>query len=90
MGGWDHGPSTAVDEQSAETSARNSRYGLWLFALYCSAYALFVALNAFAPDAMTVKPWAGVPLSVLYGLGLARQIAAAAGRSGRRRRRGLM
>lgn len=70
MGGWDHGPSTAVDEQSAETSARNARYGLWLFALYCSAYALFVLLNAFAPDSMIVKPVAGVTLSVLYGLGL--------------------
>ena len=70
MGGWHHGPSTTTDDQSAETSARNSRYGLWLFALYCAAYAVFVLLNAFMPDSMTQRPVAGITLSVLYGLGL--------------------
>jgi uncharacterized membrane protein (DUF485 family) len=70
MGGLDHGPSQAKDEQSAETSARNARYGLWLFGLYCAAYAAFVLLNAFMPDSMTQRPVAGISLSVLYGLGL--------------------
>lgn len=70
MGGWDHGPSTATDDQSAETSARNARYGLWLFALYCAAYAAFVLLNAFVPDSMTKRSLGGLTVSVLYGLGL--------------------
>jgi len=70
MGGWDHGPSSSTDEQSAETSARNARFGLWLFALYCSAYAAFVLLNAFLPDSMTWRPIVGLSLSVLYGLAL--------------------
>ena len=70
MGGWDHRGTTTVDSQSAAWSARNARYGLALFALYCAAYALFVGLNAFVPDFMTKRPWAGISLSVLYGLGL--------------------
>lgn len=70
MGGWDHGPATSVDDQSAETSARNAKIGLWLFALYCAAYSVFVYLNAFQPDVMTLRPLAGVALSVLYGLAL--------------------
>lgn len=70
MGGWDHGPNESDDDQSAATSARNARLGLWLFAVYCSTYALFVGLIAFRPDALLWRPFAGLTLSVVYGLGL--------------------
>ena len=70
MGGWDHGPAKPADDQSAATSARNSRLGLWLFAVYFATYAVFVYLNAFRPETMTTRPLGGIPLSVLYGLSL--------------------
>jgi uncharacterized membrane protein (DUF485 family) len=47
-----------------------SRLGLGLFLLYLAFYAGFIALNAFAPQAMEQTPVGGVNLAVLYGFGL--------------------
>jgi len=66
----DHGPSTAEETESAATSARNSRTGLKLFALYLAAYASYVLLNAFAPAVMERMVVPGVNLAVVYGLTL--------------------
>jgi uncharacterized membrane protein (DUF485 family) len=54
------------------TSARNARYGLWLFAVYVVLYAGFMALSAFRPQAMRqpVAALGGVNLAVVYGFGL--------------------
>jgi uncharacterized membrane protein (DUF485 family) len=49
---------------------RNSRYGLVLFFIYVILYGLFVYLSAFRADVMTDRPFGGVNLAVIYGLGL--------------------
>lgn len=69
MGGLDHGPSGPMEQESAATISRNSRYGLRLFAVYFVVYAVFVWMNAFRPSWMgeTVK---GLNLAVSYGFGL--------------------
>ena len=69
MAGFDHGPAQPAEADDPVTSARNARYGLCLFFLYFSFYAVFVAVNAFWPDVMS-RQVAGVNLSVSYGLGL--------------------
>ena len=70
MGGLHHGATHDQVHDSRETSARNSRYGLVLFAVYFVIYAAFVLLNAFCPAVMEATPIAGVNVAVLYGLGL--------------------
>ena len=70
MAGFDHGPNAADEPERAETSARNTRYGLILFAVYLVLYGGFVLLNAFAPGVMERTPIAGVNLAVLCGFGL--------------------
>jgi uncharacterized membrane protein (DUF485 family) len=70
MGGLDHGPHQASPPEDASLSARNARYGVWLFAVYLAFYAAFVLLNAFRPQVMDITPAAGINLAVLYGFGL--------------------
>ncbi|MGH7177830.1 MAG: DUF485 domain-containing protein [Tepidisphaeraceae bacterium] len=49
---------------------RNARNGLILFAIYVIFYGTFVYLSAFRADVMASRPFGGVNLAVLYGLGL--------------------
>jgi uncharacterized membrane protein (DUF485 family) len=51
---------------------RNARLGLGLFFLYLLIYAGFVALNAFAAEAMgkPVAAFGGVNFAIVYGMGL--------------------
>ncbi len=49
---------------------RNARWGLWLFFIYTFFYALFVVINAVAPEVMEWTPLAGVNLAILSGFGL--------------------
>jgi uncharacterized membrane protein (DUF485 family) len=65
----DHGPAAQSPPQSPETSARNARYGLVLFAVYLALYSGFVAINAFAPHVME-RTIAGVNLAIWFGFGL--------------------
>jgi uncharacterized membrane protein (DUF485 family) len=46
------------------------RIALWLFTIYLAIYLGFVAISAFAPEVMARTPVAGLPLSLLYGVGL--------------------
>lgn len=46
------------------------RIALWLFAVYLAVYVGFMAVSAFAPQAMAATPVAGLPLSLLYGFAL--------------------
>ena len=46
------------------------RIALWLFVLYLAVYVGFMAVSAFAPQAMATTPIAGLPLSILYGFAL--------------------
>jgi uncharacterized membrane protein (DUF485 family) len=57
-------------EDHPEIISRNSRNGLILFAVYFLLYAGFLLMAAFAPGAMAQKPFGGVNLAVLYGMGL--------------------
>jgi uncharacterized membrane protein (DUF485 family) len=50
--------------------ARNTRWGLVLFAIYFAFYCGFVLLAAFRPDALAVLPFAGVNLAIWYGFAL--------------------
>ena len=50
--------------------SRNSRIGLFLFAIYLVMYGGFMFLSAFSASTMEVRPFAGVNLAVLYGFGL--------------------
>jgi uncharacterized membrane protein (DUF485 family) len=65
-----HGPNRPDETELPGTAARNSRYGLVLFAVYLVFYGGFVLLNAFAPEQMERRPLAGVNLAVLYGFAL--------------------
>ncbi|MBC8109408.1 MAG: DUF485 domain-containing protein [Anaerolineae bacterium] len=55
---------------STGSTAAQSRYGLILFFFYVVLYGLFVYLSAFRADIMAKRPFGGVNLAVLYGLGL--------------------
>jgi uncharacterized membrane protein (DUF485 family) len=55
---------------ASESTAAQSRYGLMLFFFYVILYGLFVYLSAFRADIMARRPFGGVNLAVLYGLGL--------------------
>jgi uncharacterized membrane protein (DUF485 family) len=69
MAGFDHGPAAPSEPDDSAVAARNARYGLILFAVYFTIYAVFVALNAFWPEVMS-RSVGGVTLAVSYGLGL--------------------
>ena len=70
MPGLDHGPNAPERPERVETSRRNTRYGLVLFAIYLALYGAFVLVNAFAPEVMERTPVAGVNLAILSGFGL--------------------
>lgn len=65
-----HTPADPPPDERPETVARNTRYGLTLFAVYFTLYAAFVLASAFAPAVMDLTPAFGVNLAVLAGLGL--------------------
>lgn len=68
MAGFDHAAAEAEVVDPA-TAARNARYGLILFTLYFAFYGVFVGLNAFQPDTMSINV-GGVNLAVVYGMAL--------------------
>jgi uncharacterized membrane protein (DUF485 family) len=50
--------------------ARNTRWGLVLFAVYLAFYSGFVLLAAFSPEMLARSPFAGVNLAIWYGFAL--------------------
>lgn len=50
--------------------ARNTRWGLTLFAVYLAFYSGFVLLAAFSPETLALLPLAGVNLAIWYGFAL--------------------
>jgi uncharacterized membrane protein (DUF485 family) len=50
--------------------ARNTRWGLVLFAVYLAFYSGFVLLAAFSPETLARLPFAGVNLAIWYGFAL--------------------
>lgn len=65
-----HRPALPAEASDPDVEAYNSRLGLYLFAIYFSAFAGFVVLNAVVPASMDVVVWAGLNLAVVYGFGL--------------------
>src|SRR5262245_872569 len=63
-------PSKPAADDHEEVSAANARAGLVLFFIYLSLYAGFMALAAFAPQAMGRPVLGGVNLAITYGMGL--------------------
>lgn len=63
------GPAAHADEH-LDLAARNSRTGLWLFAVYLTSYVVFVAMAAYAPATMGKETPLGPNVAVLYGFGL--------------------
>jgi len=64
---FDHRPVERETVHPADM-ARNSRYGLMLFAVYGVLYAAFMAITAFAPRVLETTIVAGINLAVVYGL----------------------
>jgi uncharacterized membrane protein (DUF485 family) len=58
------------EDEHPELSALNARAGLWLFALYSTAYAVFIRLAAASPEAMGWVTPLGVNVAIVYGFGL--------------------
>jgi len=63
-------PDHLPEEEHPELVVRNSRTGLWLFAVYCVIYGGFVVLCTFAPEIIGAKPFGGINLAVIYGFAL--------------------
>jgi uncharacterized membrane protein (DUF485 family) len=63
-------PHKLDDDEHPELSARNARSGLWLFAVYFAAYAIFIDLAVAWPEVMASLTPAGINLAVTYGIGL--------------------
>lgn len=70
MAGLDHGAQHPKEIEDPVIAARNSRYGIILFAIYFAIYAGFVGLNAFQPSVMGLTSAFGLNLAILYGLAL--------------------
>jgi uncharacterized membrane protein (DUF485 family) len=69
MAHFDHKPAVR-DPDNEIAVARNTRYGLLLFAVYTLLYATFMILNTFTPSLMEREIVWGINLAVWYGLGL--------------------
>ncbi|VAX42070.1 hypothetical protein MNBD_PLANCTO02-3251 [hydrothermal vent metagenome] len=67
MAGMDHGANQPDANEDSKTVARNTRYGLTLFAVYLVLYGGFVLLNTFAPATMENMLIGGISLAVVYG-----------------------
>ncbi|MCI0358104.1 MAG: DUF485 domain-containing protein [Planctomycetaceae bacterium] len=63
-------PNAPHHDDHPDVSAANARAGLVLFFVYLAAYAGFMGLAAFAPQAMGTPVLAGVNLAITYGMGL--------------------
>ena len=64
---FDHRPVERETVDPADV-ARNTRYGLVLFAAYGALYAAFMIITAFAPRVLEATTISGVNLAVVYGL----------------------
>ncbi len=69
MGSFGHDHVVTDPPEDEAIAARNARYGLALFVVYCVIYAGFVGISAFAPQWLAVN-LAGINLAIWYGLAL--------------------
>lgn len=67
MGSFGHEPVHVDPPEAAHIAARNARYGLILFVIYCLIYGGFVGVSAFAPELLEIN-LGGINLAIWYGL----------------------
>jgi uncharacterized membrane protein (DUF485 family) len=70
MAGLDFKAPVTKEQEDEAVIAHNTRMGVILFIVYVLFYGGFMALSAFAPDAMSKPFLAGVNLAVVYGFSL--------------------
>lgn len=70
MAGLDFKAPVAREQEDAAVVAHNSRMGVILFIVYVIFYGGFMALSAFAPEAMSKPFLGGANLAVVYGFSL--------------------
>lgn len=58
------------EDEHPDLSALNARSGLWLFAGYLAAYAVFIRLAAASPEVLGWVTPLGPNLAIVYGFGL--------------------
>lgn len=58
------------DPRRAEGDAAASPLGLCLFGVYVLLYGGFMTLVLVRPDLLAVRPFGGVNLAIVYGMGL--------------------
>jgi uncharacterized membrane protein (DUF485 family) len=58
------------DPRHADDGTASSRLGLSLFWIYVALYGGFMALVLVRPDLLSRRPFGGVNLAILYGMGL--------------------
>lgn len=57
-------------DDTPPTAGATSRLGLGLFWLYVLGYGGFMGLVLVRPDLLALRPFGGVNLAILYGMGL--------------------
>ena len=62
--------ATDRDPRHADDGTEASRLGLFLFWIYVALYGGFMALVLVRPDLLSRRPFGGVNLAILYGMGL--------------------
>jgi uncharacterized membrane protein (DUF485 family) len=70
MAGLDFKATVTKEQEDDAVVAHNTRMGVILFIVYVLFYGGFMALSAFAPDAMSKPFLAGANLAVVYGFSL--------------------
>jgi len=58
------------DDRPDHAISYKSKLGVWLFFVYASVYAGFVAIGVLAPTVMGERLFLGLNLAVIYGFGL--------------------
>jgi uncharacterized membrane protein (DUF485 family) len=62
-----HDHENIRETEDPQLVARNTRIGLFLFAIYFSLYAGFIALTTFFPKVMQSTPFGGINFAILSG-----------------------
>lgn len=65
-----HTAADEVDHESESIILRRQRIGLLLLAIFSIAYGGFIGLCTFAYTWISETRFAGIPLTVVYGVGL--------------------
>ena len=61
---------TPHHDDHPELAATQARSGLWLFAIYFLAYAIFMGWAAFSPKSLSQLTPLGANVAIVYGFGL--------------------